>query len=287
MGFSTENIDQLWWMMVSTSVNSNRLILAMLDEAAWKADMGRIARGSMLREHQGHWDTTTANAWGTLAMLKFAAALEKKPVGGVTTASLQGQSELKLDWKTKPKGDVLDFGWPAAGSAPLTVSHSGSGLPWVTVQSRAAIPLKQAYSTGYRVQKTYTPVEQKNKDHWSRGDIIRVHLDLESQSDMTWVVVNDPIPAGATILGSGLGNDSSIASSGEKAAGWAYTAFQERAFDGYRAYYAYVPKGKWSTEYTIRLNQVGSMSMPPTRIEAMYAPEFFGESPNATVSIGE
>lgn len=287
MGFSTENIDQLWWMMVSTSVNSNRLILALLDEANWKEDMGRIARGSMLREHKGHWDTTTANAWGTLAMLKFAAAFEKKPVGGVTSAALQGQSELKLDWKNKPKGDVLDFGWPTSGGAALTVSHSGSGLPWLTVQSRAAIPLKQAYSTGYRIEKTYTPVEQKNKDHWSRGDIIRVHLDLESQSDMTWVVVNDPIPAGATILGSGLGNDSSIASAGEKAVGWAYTAFQERAFDGFRAYYAYVPKGKWSTEYTIRLNQVGSMSMPATRVEAMYAPEFFGERPNATVSIGE
>ena len=34
-----------------------------------------------------------------------------------------------------------------------------------------------------------------------RGDVVRVRLDIDAQSDMTWVVVNDPIPSGATILG--------------------------------------------------------------------------------------
>ena len=40
-------------------------------------------------------------------------------------------------------------------------------------------------------------VEQKTKGQWTRGDVMRVRLDLEAQSDMSWVVVNDPVPAGA------------------------------------------------------------------------------------------
>ncbi|MEZ0289260.1 MAG: hypothetical protein ACAH05_09855, partial [Methylophilus sp.] len=102
---------------------------------------------------------------------------------------------------------------------------------------------------------------------------------IDAQSDMTWVVVNDPVPAGATILGSGLGGDSSQLSAGEKKAGWQRPAFEERAFDGFRAYYAYVPKGKFSIEYTVRLNNAGRFAMPGSRVEAMYAPEIFAEIP--------
>ena len=42
-----------------------------------------------------------------------------------------------------------------------------------------------------------------------------------------------------------------------------------------------MPKGRFSTEYTVRLNNPGTFQLPPTRVEAMYAPEMFGERPNA------
>ena len=60
---------------------------------------------------------------------------------------------------------------------------------------------------------------------------------------------------------------------------------QQRAFDGFRAYYEFVPKGKWALEYTLRLNQDGAFNLPPTRVEAMYAPEMFGELPNSPVRV--
>jgi uncharacterized protein YfaS (alpha-2-macroglobulin family) len=37
------------------------------------------------------------------------------------------------------------------------------------------------------------------------GDVVKVTLEISAQSDMSWVVVDDPIPAGASIQGSGLG----------------------------------------------------------------------------------
>ena len=40
------------------------------------------------------------------------------------------------------------------------------------------------------------------------SDIARVTLDIEARGDMGWVVVNDPIPAGATLLNRGFGSDS-------------------------------------------------------------------------------
>ena len=114
---------------------------------------------------------------------------------------------------------------------------------------------------------------------------MRIRLSVEAQSDMTWVVVSDPTPAGASHLGTGLGRDSSIVVQGEKLEGWAWPAFEERSFEAFRAYYEVVPKGAWSVEYTLRLNQSGSFHLPPTRVEALYAPEMMGEIPNAEMVV--
>ena len=102
---------------------------------------------------------------------------------------------------------------------------------------------------------------------------------------MTWVVVNDPVPAGAAIFGSGLGLDSQMASRGETGTGWVWPAFEERSYEAYRIYYRFVPKREWSFEYTYRLNNAGEFQLPPTRVEAMYAPEMFGEIPNETIRV--
>ena len=182
-------------------------------------------------------------------------------------------------------GQGFRFNWPASGSGTVSITQNGAGKPWAIVQTQMALPLKAPLSSGYRIAKTITPVEQKVKGAWSRGDVYRVHLDLEAQSDMTWVVVDDPIPASASVLGTGLGKDSQILSSGEQRSGWAYPAFEERTFEGFHAFYAFVPKGKWSVEYTVRLNNPGTFNLPPTRVEAMYAPEMFGAAPNAAVTV--
>jgi hypothetical protein len=117
--------------------------------------------------------------------------------------------------------------------------------------------------------------------------VVRVKLEIEAQSDMTWVVVNDPIPAGSTILGSGLARDSALLTQDEEAKGWTWPVFQERSFEALRSYYEYVPKGKWGLEYTIRLNNQGVFELPPTRVEALYAPEMFGELPNKRMEVKE
>jgi len=170
--------------------------------------------------------------------------------------------------------------WPAQPET-LKVTQDGDGKPWITLSSIAAIPLKAALSSGYKVTKSVVPVQQKTPGQWSRGDVARVHLELEAQADMTWVVVDDPIPAGSTALGSGLGGDSTLARTGEKRVGAVWPAYEERKFDAFHAYYRYVPKGRFIVEYSVRLNNPGEFNLPATRVEAMYAPEMFGELPNA------
>jgi uncharacterized protein YfaS (alpha-2-macroglobulin family) len=283
MGFSTEKTDALWWLMVSNDVNAVRVLLSLLRSSAWKEDIPRMAQGALARQVRGRWDLTLANAWGVLAMEKISQAFESVPVTGSTRAALSTQSQ-NTDWKISPKGKVTEFAWPSAPE-DLSVAHQGTGRPWLTIQSLAAIPLKEPFSSGYRIKKTIIPVEQKDPKQWSRGDILRIRLEMEAQADQTWVVVNDPVPAGSTILGGGLGRDSRLLTKGEEQKGWVWPAYEERSFEAFRAYYEYVPKGAWTVEYTIRLNQSGLFQLPATRAEALYFPEMFGEIPNKTIEV--
>ena len=88
LSFSTERRDALWWLMVSTDSNAARLLLAVLDRPEWRDDVPRLVRGLVARQSRGHWDTTVANAWGTLALERFSAAFETTAVAGRTSVVL-------------------------------------------------------------------------------------------------------------------------------------------------------------------------------------------------------
>jgi hypothetical protein len=308
--FSTEKDDYWWWLMANGDTNTARLMLALMDDAAWKDDMGRLANGFIARQQGGAWHTTTANLWGGLALERFSRVFEATPVVGITKSTLGGNN-ASVDWAKVERIKADDaaglphqgtwFGapaspgnwrnngmflpWPATAKDKLEVTHQGSGKPWLTLQSVAAIALKAPFNAGYQVKKTITPVEQSVKGQTTRGDVLRITLEVNASADMTWVALSDPVPAGATILGNGLGRDSEIAAQGEQRKGHAWPAFEERSFEAFRAYYQYLPKGTFTVEYTVRLNNVGQFSLPPTRVEAMYAPEMFGEYPNARLKV--
>ena len=313
--FSTEHQDYWWWLMQNGDVNTARLMLAVMDDPAWKDDMGRLANGFIGRQQAGAWHTTTANLWGALALEKFSARFEATPVSGTTRAAMGGNAAA-VDWSKVERVKASDltgaahqttwFGAPASpgnfknndmflawgktgGKENLAITHQGPGKPWLTLQSVAAVQLKAPFSAGYTITKTVTPVEQANKSlpagQYTRGDVLRVKLEVNASADMTWVAITDPIPGGATILGSGLGRDSQIATQGERRSGAGWPAFEERSFESFRSYYEYLPKGTVTMEYTVRLNNVGDFALPPSRVEALYAPEMFGEAPNARVKV--
>jgi hypothetical protein len=128
-------------------------------------------------------------------------------------------------------------------------------------------------------------VQRQRPEGWSRGDVLRVRLEIEAVGDMGWVVVSDPLPSGAAVLGSGLGRDSALATQGEQRRGAGWPAWEERGPDHFRAYWRWLSRGRHVVEYTLRLNSAGRFALPPTRVEAMYAPENFGEAPNPALEV--
>jgi len=295
--FADRGEQDWWWLMDSADANAARLILAVLDEPAWQEDLPRLLSGALARQRRGAWGTTVANTWGVLALDAFGRRFEVLAPTGRTSADLfaAGQAPAAAqaahdhaahEWTASPAGGVLHLPWPEQ-PGELVVRHQGQGKPWLAVQALAALPLDGPLEAGFRIARSVHPVQQADPARWSRGDVVRVRLQIDAAADRTWVVVSDPVPAGATILGSGLGRDSALATQGEQDEGNAWPAYDERGFDAFRRYFEFMPRGRHVVEYTLRLNNPGRFLLPPTRVEALYAPESFGEAPNAAIEIAE
>jgi hypothetical protein len=170
------------------------------------------------------------------------------------------------------------------------------------VSLKAAVPLTRPLFAGYRLGRQVTVVQRRHPDRWTRGDVMRVTLTVDASAERNWVVVNDPIPAGASIVGD-LGGQSQLLRAGEDRSGesanvvidgkpyvvqsGAQPAYVERARDGWRGFFAWVPAGRFVVSYTLRLNNPGRYSLPPSRVEAMYSPAVRAQVPNGAVEIGD
>ena len=284
MIFSEKNDNNLWWLNMNTDINSAKCLSAFLKEPNWRDVIPKLARGIAGRQKKGSWASTTANAWCIIALEKFSAEFESSSINGTTECAF-GNTKTIIKWPKKNETDeIINFNFQK-DDENLFLNHIGSGKLWASIQCLAAVPLKKEYFSGYSIVKTITPVEQKIKNKFYRGDIIKIRLDIEAQADMTWVAINDPIPGGSSILSTGLNRNSILIGSIGQYRGKAYPVFTERGFESFKAYYDYIPKGSFSVEYILRLNNSGIFVLPQTRVEAMYNQDMFGAIPNQTITV--
>ena len=83
---------------------------------------------------------------------------------------------------------------------------------------------------------------------------------------------------------SSLGGQSALLQQGERSEG-AWPAYTESDRGNWRGYYDWLPRGTTVIEYTLRLNSAGRFTLPPSRVEAMYAPAIRAQLPIAPLTI--
>ncbi len=278
----TDKANAPWWMMSSGDEMAIKALHTVIGRPGWTDEEAKMMVGVALRQSRGHWDTTTANAWGALAAKRFAARYPASAITGVTTVSLGGVSKSQ-SWPMPSDASPLRLPLPMTKS-PLNLSQTSGAGPWASISLLAAVPLIEPLFAGYKIEKKVTAVSQAKSGQWSRGDVVRVRITVDATAGRNWVVVNDPIPPGATVLG-GLGGQSALLA--EKASGneGVWPSYIERGNESWRGYYEWVPEGRFVVEYAMRLNGVGQFKLPATRVEAMYSPDIRGLVPNAPVTV--
>jgi alpha-2-macroglobulin len=269
-----------WWMMVSADEMAIKALDAVLGRSNWNDETPKMMVGLAMRQQRGHWDTTPANAWGSILTRRFAALYPASAIQGTTTATLGGVSKTQ--------------GWPMAADASplrlpmadgmLELRQSSASGPWANISVAAAVPLTKPLFAGYKLKREVTVVSRKVEGQFTRGDVLKIRLTVEATADRNWVVISDPVPAGATIVGN-LGGQSGILAAAASGGSGEQPSYVERAKGEWRGYFAWMPAGTTVTEYVVRLNGSGDLKLPPTRVEAMYSPAIRAQVPNSNVKV--
>lgn len=260
----SEEHERMSWLMRGPESSLLRLIGATLNVPSWKTDVPRLYQGVLARQTQGAWLVTADNAWGSVIMRKVKAAYSKEKVQGLFVATL-GTEKTSYDFAKGPEG-TMEVPFKQAESS-LTFEQQGTGKPWITASYKTAMPVTKETFAGFNLVKTITPIEQKIKGHWSVGDTATVQLKVSAKAGQSWVVIEDPISAGASILTNT----------------WATAV--ERKEELIRFYLNWFEGTETVLEYTVRFNQVGTYLLPASRVEAMYSPDIFAELPESTWTV--
>lgn len=324
-GAHWEEANYDWWAM-NTDTRSTAIILDTLTKLdPQNALIPNVVRWLMVARKDGIWETTQETAWALIALTdwmvetgeleanyEYSVYLNEadKIDGAATKENVQESVKLKV-----PIADLL-----ADASNRLTIARTdGNGRLYYTAHLKVYLPVEQIEPAerGIIVSRRYTLescLAEKANDQTKvcpevreakLGDVIRVDLTIIAPNDLYYVVVEDPLPAGAEAIDTGLATtsllamDPTLTRQSRLVFGaediyrgdfyfwwWRWYSRSELRDDKVVLFADYLPKGTYEYSYTMRATLPGDYHVIPTVASEFYFPEVFGRSDGRLLSIG-
>ncbi len=233
-----------------------------------------------------HWPTTKSTAAAIHAILsavpgwKSAKAIELK-VGGEKVENLALESGTLHGTTSYPVDDL------SKKLAQVEIKNPNEGPAWgavywqyfeqidkvdATTKSYLSIEKKMILETYNNGHSEYQPIES---GHLSPGDRVLVQLTIDVDRDMEFVHLSDQRAAG-------FEPELAVSRHYFKHGLGYYLTTGDFSTD---FFIEYLPKGKYTLEYSLRVNQRGEFAGGISTIQSMYAPEYRAHSGSRRIVI--
>lgn len=298
-----------WWAM-NTDVRTTAIVL---DAIALHDPGNRLApnvvRWLMMARREGaaYWPSSQESVWSLIALtdwmkatgeLKanyaYAARLNDAVIAeGVASAATITHSTVV----TTPIAALLRD----AGNRLNIARGPGEGRLYYTAHLNAYLPVPsvQAADRGIVVLRRYTQASCADGAQCPAvtsarvGEVIRVELTIVAPSDLHYLKVEDPLPAGAEAIDLNLATTSQLAAGpqlqrrDENPYGWWWRWYSRNELrdDRVTLFAAFLSKGAYEYSYTIRATSAGQFNVIPAFANLEYFPEVFGRSDGALFSV--
>ncbi len=282
----------------TTNTRTTALILmAMIKSGESTPLLANVVRWMMVARTADAWETTQETAWAVMALTDWMVAT--------------GELDADYEFNVRLNGDVLEFEDNTANAGNvkeneqlrveignllideanrLIISKTdGPGNLYYTahMNSYLKVPEVEAQSRGIIVDRKYYLVDDETRtpiDSAEVGQQVRVEVTIVAPRNLHYVVVEDPIPAGAEAVDpnllttSQLGQRPSLDRADPLSRGWGWWWFSRTEFRDEKVvmYSTYLPRGTYTYTYTIRLGLAGEYNVIPTTGQEFYFPEVYG-----------
>ncbi len=285
-----------YWSM-NTDTRSTAIILAALVRLAPESELNpNIVRWLMVAREGGIWESTQETAWALMALTdwmvhtgELQASYEygvwlneqEQSVGMITPDAVTESIKLRI-----AVADLLQ-----QTSNQLIIGRSaGSGRLYYTAHLKAYLPVEQisALERGVLVQRRYTLASCTDGPDCPEvsqvqvGAEVRVELSITAPNDLYYVVVEDPLPAGAEAIEAEPVFWNSGIWEGDfyplYAWWWPWYSRSEFRDEKVVLYADSLHRGSYLYTYTMRATQPGTFHVIPTTANEFYFPEVYGRS---------
>lgn len=305
-----------YWNM-NTDIRTTAIVLWTLSQLKPESELlPNAVRWLMTVRKEGHWSTTQDTAWSLLGLVAYMRA----------SGELQGDFSYRvyLNDELLGKGDITRETIDESRRLQVEIARllveegnrlvierlapagdqTGKGQLYYAAYLRYFLPVEEvkALDRGIIVARQYNPVSAPTTTVTTArvGDVIRVRLTLIAPTDLYYVVVEDPLPAGFEGVDLSLKTTSIVGQAPElhnlsaeaedtwlRWYGWGWWWFSHTELRDEKAalFATYLPRGTYEYTYLIRASVPGTYQVLPTTASEMYFPEVFGRSDGATFTI--
>ncbi len=291
----------------TTNTRTTALILkAMIEIDAENQLIPMVIRWLMVARNADAWESTQETAWAVMALTDWMVVTGELRPDYTFAVGLNGQ-EQALEDNTATQENVKETEVLRVEVAELLQDEAnrltftrtdGQGNLYYTAHLNVYVPVPEveAVNAGIIVDRKYyafnddtlTPITQGKV-----GDQVEVVLTIIAPSDLHYVIVEDPIPAGSSAVDPNLLTSSVVSQRPELSRtnplyyGWGWWYFSRTEFRDEKVvmYATYLPRGTYEFRYTIRLGLQGEYNVIPPTAQEFYFPEVYGRGEGSTFAI--
>ncbi|MGD8996876.1 MAG: Ig-like domain-containing protein [Anaerolineae bacterium] len=311
-GAHWEEADYDYWAM-NTDTRSTAVILDALARLDPENNLTpNVVRWLMVARRDGIWETTYETAWALIALtdwmrvtgeLKgdydYAVWLNDEMVAGDRVTPETVGEPIKLEVAV---AELL-----AETSNRLTIGRGpGEGRLYYTAHLRVYLPVEEIepLNRGVIVSRHYSDpdctegLKCPEVETVEVGDVVQVRLSIIAPHDLYYVVVEDPLPAGAEAIDPSLATTSlvdqrpTLLREARSEYGralyrwwWNWYSRSEMRDDKVVLFADYLPAGTYEYTYTFRATRPGEYQVIPTNAREFYFPEVFGRGAGRLLTI--
>lgn len=301
------------WNMNTNTRTTALAILALARSDPKNGLLPNAVRWLMAARKGKHWETTQETAWSVLALTEYMLATGELAGNYAYDVTVNGKpiadgrvSRDNIDQTREIFVTIQDL---AREAAELAITRSpGDGRLYYTAYLQYYLPADKIMplNRGILVARQYFAVDSQTLKPTSRqiesasiGDYVQVKLTLVAPTDLHYLVLEDPLPAGFEAVDASLKTASAAAGApqlqlkGALAPGggfywkpyWWYWNHSEIRDDRVVLFATQLPRGVYEYTYLMRAGLGGHFMALPALAWEMYFPEKFGRSGGMTISV--
>ncbi|MCB0006322.1 MAG: hypothetical protein KDE04_07695, partial [Anaerolineales bacterium] len=295
---------------LSSDVRGTAMIINALSLKQPDSLLGPNAvRWIMAARTAGHWSTTHETAWTIFALTDWMVATGEAEADYSYALAVNGQVTNEGSFDEDNLAENVDLVLSLDQLVPEALNYfdfqitSGQGRLYYTLHLDAFVDANsvQAVDRGFTVQRVYydaacDPETESCEPITSiaAGQQVRVELTITTETDHTFVMVEDPLPAGAEGLDPNLDISSAqfgagIENQDYRYGYWGWWYFNNIQFRDDRVVFLsnYLPAGTYQYTYFMQATIPGEFQVRPTVAREVYFPEVFGRADGLVFTIDE